>query len=1042
MVGGPRSGKTQQLVELAVGWLAAGGDPTRLVLVVRSREGATALRQRIEGRLPPAHPALEVRTHQQLARTVLATVGGGADPPRPLSQTGEWLAMREALRQAAPLPRLADLVDQPSCISDALAVVSACKRALVGPGLLAERLRGAPDSLAELAVVMANYERVLGEIGSRDAQDSYSQALELLFGDPGAMSGWADLFLVDEAEDLSPAQWFLIRELGLRLSPPGRLAMAGHWSESIPGYRGVSSESSSRPFDEYFPSELSPEDWVLAPVLPKWTEELTAALNLDAGADEELPDPMNLEPLAEAAFRLGMSTRVWAATDETDEALAVAREIARARLQGEIEFDQVAVLVRSANRQLIPLQAALSSLGIPFRRLSVGEGSRLPMVAVALNWLRVICRPSDDLTLLSALAVGPRAVSPGAIRLLRRTAGRRDWAVTATFFCWAGKEESEPTLGAESEEGIRLDHELRAAARFWRNLIPHDLSEDQSQLDWPQWRSVLGRVELSSGLAEAALSNLDLAGGLAQLEATAQAVADVQLSLGREALTPSSWLELLQLALRHGSGETETVARGERSQVAVLTIRQAKGRSWNRVFLCGCMAGSFPAPAESGGLLDPEEVQDLVRRVPELEDVVSAGDRQLDAEARLFLVGLTRATAEVTCSWARRYQGRVTERSPFLDALISAGTGEVGAPRAELVHPDDLATELALSVSSQPLAQFGGELSEAASELRQAVAPWDPVSEGAAMLGSPLSLSATSIAAWLACPRQYLAQMLVSEGQPNVNLTLGSQVHRLLELMYRQRDSWEGTSSVFSEIAGRLVREQLMPAVRADLDDPLQIVYVQLWLERMVARWGRQIVAAGTAQVGRPIAEEVSFDLPEEGWQLRGKVDALWRHPDGEIELLDYKTSGNPTSERELRSEVFGDPPEGPQQWQLPIYQIAARTGAFSEHLGDRLPTRVRNWYVGRDPGPRDPNPIVATGFRIVAGDDPGGPGTLSEGELDRIEAELDGLAQVIREGHFPAQPRHSLRTCRDGRNGCPMALWCDGENSVGGQFPAPGPEL
>ena len=1043
MVGGPRSGKTRQLVRLAVDWLAGGGDPARLVLVVRSRDGAALLRHRVEAELGGAHPAPLVQTHEQLARSVLAAVGGGVEPPLTLSRTGEWLAMREALRQAVPLPRLGALVNEPSCINDALAVVSACKRALVGPGLLAERLQGAPDSLAELAVVAASYERVLAETASRDSRDSHNWALESLFADHAALRGWADLLLVDEAEDLSPAQWFLIRELGLRLSPPGRLVMAGHWTESTPGFRGVSSESSSRPFEEYFPSELAPQDWVLPSALPRWTEEVAETLGLDPSGDTERPAPNRLEPVAEAAFRVEPTARVWVAADETEEALAVAREIVRARLHGEVEFGEVAILVHSANRQLIPLQAALTSLGVPYRNATRRDWAGHPLVAVSLNWMRVLCLPRDDAALLTALVAGPGAVSAAAIRVLREAAGRRNVSLQRVFWEWARGQErgSRPATERDAAAGFR--DQLQTAGQPWLSLEPGDEGAASRPLGWPRLGAILGQIELASGLAALALEDLDLAAALAELAYTAQAVADIQRRLGRGELTMAAWLELLQLALRHAGGETEAVARGDRSEVVVLTIRQAKGQSWPRVFICGCAAGTIPAPAESGGLLDSEEVQDLVRRVPELEDVVSAGDRQQDAESRLFLVGLTRATAEVTCSWARRYQGRVAERSPFLQALIGAGRPEVAAPHAQLVHPDDLATELALAPPSPGIAEVRGALGRAATQLRQALAPWDPVAEGAAVIRGPLSISATSIGAWLACPRQYLAHLLAPASEPDVHLTLGSQAHRLLELLYRQRTTWEGQPAAFGEVAGQLVREQLMPEVRADLDDPLQVVYVQLWLERLVARWGRQIVVAGGEQVGEPIAEEVDFDLLRDGWQLRGKVDALWRHPDGEIEVLDYKTARSATSERALRAEVFGKPPEGPQQWQLPIYQIAARGGAFVEQLGDQLPTRVRNWYVGADPGPKDPNPIVAAGFRIVAGDeDAGGPGTLTEGELDRIESEIDRLAQVILAGHFPAQPRHSQRTCRDGRSGCPVAFWCDGENSVGSEFPTPAPEL
>lgn len=1043
MVGGPRSGKTQQLVDLAAEWIEGGGDPTKLVLVVRSREGAALLRRRVDAQLGGAHPLLLVQTHEHLASTVLAALSRRGAPEVTLSRTGEWLAMREALRRAVPLPRLGPLVEEPSCTSDALAVVSACKRALVGPGLLAERLRDAPVSLAEIAVVAASYQMVLAEMKCLDRRDSHRLALEALFADRNALQGWAELLLVDEAEDLSPAQWLLIRELGGRLRPPCRLVMVGHWTESTPGFRGVSSESSSRPFEEYFPSELAPSNWALPPALPSWTVEVAGTLGLDLSEEPELAEPAALEALDEAAFRVGAMARVWVAPDETEEALAVAREIARAGLQGEVDFSEVAILVPSRSRLALPIQAALTSLGVPFRSPGGGNLAGQPVVEVALNWLRVLCLPGDDAALLTALAAGPAAVSPASISSLRRLAGRRNLPAQSVFWEWARREQSEPIPDQAQGAEAGAWEQLRAAGRPWLSLGPRDPGATDRQLTGTRLLAILGQIELSSGTAELAINDLELATALAELARAAQTVVDVQRRLGRGELPMAAWLDLLQLAVRHTGGEADTATSGDRSEVTVLTALQAKGRSWSRVFICGCAAGLIPAPAESAGLLDSDEVQELVRRLPELEDVISAGDRQQDAEARLFLVALTRATGVVTCTWARRYQGRAVDRSPFLGALSAAGITEVAAPLAELVNRDDLVTELALAGPPIGLAGVPSELESMAAELHRALSPWDPVAEGAALIKPPLSISATSVSTWLACPRQYLAHLLGPESEPDVNLTLGTQAHRLLELLYRQRAAWDGSPDAFREVADQLLREQLMPEVRADQADPLKVLYVRLWLERLVARWGRRVVAAGKGKVGEPIAEEVAFDLPREGWHLRGTVDALWRHPDGEVELLDYKTARSPLSERSLRAEVFGKPPEGPHQWQLPIYQLAARGGAFAEQLGDQIPTLVRNWYVGAEPGPKEQNPLMAAGFRIVDGEEEaGGPGTLTEAELDRIDREIDKLAEAVQAGHFPAQPRHSQRTCRDGRAGCSVAFWCDGEGSVGRDFPTPNPEL
>jgi superfamily I DNA/RNA helicase/RecB family exonuclease len=1033
VVGGPGSGKTQLLVRLAVEWLLGGGDPKRLVLVVRSRSGAELLQGRVEAMLPGAHPAPMVQTHEDLARSVVALAGDAGRAASRLSRVGEWLAMREALSRARPnLPRLGELVNEPSCINDALAIASAFKRALVGPGLLASRLREAPVSLREMVVIAASYQTVLEEMGSQDPRDWHIVALTAL-EDPGAMRQWADVMLVDEAEDLSPAQWYLVRNLGQRLSSPTRLVLAGHWSESTPGFRGVSSECSSRPFEQYFPSEMAISEWVLPSVLRGWSQAVATELGLRS--DEAVEDHLGAEAetTAEAAFRVGPSARVWQASDETEEAMALGREILRARLDGGLDFGDMAILVRSPGSQLVALQAALSSLGIPHRIQSRGAWAGHPLVAVILNWVKVLCSPDDDRALLTALGVGPQAVSPAAIAALRRAAGLSNRSLARVF--WTAMGSDLDFVGDQWDE-------LRQAGRPWLRLRAGSPGAGDRGLDWPQLRVLLGEVELAAGLAATGLANLEAATALAELARVAEAAADASDRLGRAALSLTTWLELLELAVRQGGGG-ERELESDRSAVSVLTIREAKGRAWPRVFVCGCVAGTIPAPADPGGLLDAQELNELVRLVPELEDVLASADNQQDAESRLFLVALTRATVEVTCSWARRYQGRPVERSPLLQTLIGAGCVETAAPHAELVTAGDLVIELALASTAPSQGAASDPLTQGAAALRLALASWDPVAGVAGGAAVPVQISATSITRWLACPRQYLAQILERPREQDITLTLGIQAHQLLQRLYQRRADWEDRPSAFHTVATELVRQELMPEVRAEQWDPLKVLFAELWLGELVSRWERRIVVPGKAQVGEPIAEEVTFELLRPGWRLRGKVDSLWRHPDGEVEVVDYKTSRYKASDSALRAEVFGKPNEAPKQWQLPIYQLGARNGAFTEQLGRQLPSLVRNWYVGVEPGPKSPDPISAAGFVVVAGSqEEGGVGVLTDKELDRIEAEINRLAEAILGGRFPAQPRHSLRTCRDPRGGCPVAFWCDGEGSVGARFPTPGPEL
>ncbi|MGH7640295.1 MAG: PD-(D/E)XK nuclease family protein [Candidatus Dormibacteria bacterium] len=1027
IVGGPQSGKTALLAELTASWIGSGQPPERARLVVRSRSQAEPLRRRLAAILPPAHPAAVIVTHEGLAREVLERLGVREERER-LSPPGEWLAMRATLREASPLPRLRALVSEPSCVTDCLSVVSACKRALVGPGLLAARLRDAPDALKELAVVSDSYERTLERMGGHDGRDAHRSALDALMDQPMGLRGWADLLLVDEAEDLSPAQWLLIRELGLRLTAPQRLVMAGSPLTATPGFRGASSEASSRPFEEYFPAELRPRDWTLAEAHPDWAADLLGRLRLPRGQDLASSASVSAAPTAEAALRLPLRATVWRARDETGEAEAIAREIAVGRLQGDVDLDDVAILLRSPQRQLPPLLAALTRQGLPVAVAGPASPAGHSLVEVVLAWIRVLARPGDDTLLAQALGCGPLGVSPAALEQLRREALTRQLSQAECFF------QAQNDWAAQASEESR---QLNQARMAWPDPISGLLLRAREELDRERLAALLGEVELASGVGGAARDDRGGAAALATFARIAEAVVDAELRLLGAPVTLERWLEALTPVLRHAAGPGRDLGP-QPGKVSILSLRQAKGLTWRWVFIPGCVAGNLPQPGDVGGLLDRGQLAELLRCLPELEDVFPLERSQEEAEARLFLMGLTRARARVTCSWSERVGGRSAERSAFLDPLGPEDRLPRPLPWAGGTNHDDLVRRLALAPPPGPPPSGLGALALAATRLRRALSPFDPVDGAPALLGQPLSLSATAIARWLACPRQYLAGLLTDRSEGSLELSLGKWAHRLLERAYRQRQSWNDDPQAFRACASRLLQAEILGEARLELPGPVERRCLELGLEAVVDRWARLVVDPGAAVVGEPLGVELPFTLEREGWRLTGRADAIWRHADGTVEIVDYKTRSEAEREGELRNQVFGKDSQGPVGWQLPIYQLAAQGGAFAELLGARQPDLMRNWYLAVEPRPKAPRAVVATGFRMVAGEGPEGPGSLAQGELDRVGQAIADVAVQVGEGRFPAQPQHQQRTCRDQRVGCALSAWCDGEGSVGAKHQIP----
>jgi DNA helicase-2/ATP-dependent DNA helicase PcrA len=1022
------------LVQLAANWLGQRRDPHRLVVVTRSRSAGWELRLRLEARLPAAHPLPRILTHEALARTVLAEAGAPAQSRVGLDRIGEWLAMREALRRALPLlERLRPLAEDQSCIEDAIEFVSGMKQTLVGPGLLAERLRDERGLLPELAVITASYEAVLTDMGARDTRDLVDDALSRLQADRSLLTGWAELLLVDEAEDLNAAQWYLLRELIQRLTPPRRAVLAGDARVAAPGFRGPS----SRFFEDLFPRELTPQELVLGDVGPLWLTRTEEALGL--GPRPRPVGSIGRGPGSNSAA--GVGAAVWTAADESEEAFAVAREIQRAKLEGLTTYDQVAVLVRNPRSQLGPLLDAMAVVGVPVRVERTRWSGSLA-VQVVLSWLRCLCNPADESAFARFLAEGPKGLSPNTILQLRRAAARR-----AESLHRALGRELEPSSEdfPEDGEGQTLPQGLVDRAFWWRRLGGGNPQLGGSGFTWARFRALLGEIEIGSGLAELALTDPETTSALAQLGTAVDDAGAAQLQLGFFETPLVEWVELLQVAIRRGGWDTERLAAPGRSEVSVMTIQQAKGRRWGTVFLVGLVDGTIPSRAAPRGLLGQDESQRLLELVPEMEDAVGAPGQLAEEERRLLLVALTRARERLILSWAERYSDQPAERSPFVALLLATGIAETAAPRAETVTPIDCLAALASMPAAQEPTFLAGQsevLRARTTELAELLSPWDPTGAGPVEFGQNPEFSATKLRSWLACPRLLYYYLLRLDDGDSVPMALGVAAHRLLELSHQWAITGSSDAESFRATAAAIVREELLPDLRSRLLDPLAVLYCDLWLGQLISRWAERVIAPGAAVAGAQVASEIPFSLNRGGWKLVGKVDCLWRHPDGTTEVVDYKTkSGDLPSAQSMRNQVFGKGDEGPSDWQLPIYELAARDGAFQAQIGDVLPQLARNWYLGDARAARARMPISARGFRIAE------PGTktvkeealLTPEELSGVAEELDRQAELIREGKFPARPRHESGTCR-GYSGCPLSRCCDGEGTVGAELQLPLP--
>ncbi len=320
-----------------------------------------------------------------------------------------------------------------------------------------------------------------------------------------------------------------------------------------------------------------------------------------------------------------------ATADERDEAEWLASEFARRAADGDLPYDDMAILYRT-NAQSRPLEEAFRFRGIPYRLIGAVSFYERREIKDLLAYLRLIANPADDEAFLRVVNVPRRGIGDASLAVLGRTA-----------LAWR-KPMLDAARGAASMTDLRPN--VRQALAGVADLVDR-LREAVGQADpATALETVLATTGYEQYLAEEGAEGMERIENVRELAAGAAAWAEVQDPETFEGGTGGSPVEryLTQAALVTPADEDRDVPG-----VTLLTAHMAKGLEWPIVALAGLEDGLFPLSRAAD---DPSGIEE---------------------ERRLCYVGLTRARERLYLSWARtRYRnGRLelAERSRFLDAL-------------------------------------------------------------------------------------------------------------------------------------------------------------------------------------------------------------------------------------------------------------------------------------------------------------------------------------------------------------------------------------
>ncbi|MGZ4243214.1 MAG: ATP-dependent helicase [Solirubrobacteraceae bacterium] len=937
VLGAAGTGKTR-LLEARFRWLVAQGcAPERIGVLVPTAARSAALRARLETRLQRGYEELFVLTPAQLAGLVLRAAGAGADPFESVLTPADRLAMLVERIDELSL-RHHDFGGRPNALLGGFVRrIDRLKAELVtAEGYLgwAQGLDDdAPDAALqrEFAQIYCTHERMLAEAGARDDGDLIVSALGLARAQPHLARRF-DYLLIDDAQelDLAPAT------LALKVSARRAVTIAGDPHGGVRRYRGAGAarmhsfaQGADTRVVQLGPTQRCPERiWRAA----------GAALGM------ELP----------GAGAPGGECELWRCANERSQAQGVAVDIERLLARDAVAPGRVAVLVPEVTHEGQAVSVALEERAIPHRLVGEAAFFQRAEIRDVLAWLRLLADPTDAGAVVRALARPPIELRSVDIARCTQIARRRKLDMVSAL--------------AAAIEAPQVPPEARDRIRMFLKVYKAGMAAiDTSRPDLYVHR-LIERLGLRRQQLFAAQS--DVVERLRALASFAE-LAAAYVARSPQA-TPREFARSIAAIADFGLREQEEPELGEGAAVQVLTLGAAGGLEADHLYIVGLHAGMGMAPPEPipDSLLGEELPPDTedTRRAALAQELYVAMTR---ARSRLVLsyprtddrgAALAPAPAleAVRGALGAVWQEREEELFGPAETLHSTyrllrdelleGTMRAGGRLGELRFDTDLDVShavvryLELLKLAALIAQGGRDESRSVAEslrdinsriLQAVTAEQREIFESSALddylldaerdarrraqaivardepslepflprRGDGVVLSASDIDTYRTCPLKYkFARVFRIPQEPTLHQRFGILMHQVLERFHGSPSPPAGT---LPELLGLLEAGWR----RGGFGDSEEERQLRGKAASSLTRYHERF----RSEEAQPVWFERQFTFKLGPHLLRGRVDRVDRLPDGEYELIDYKT-GRPKTAAQLAEDV-----------QLSLYAVGAR---------------------------------------------------------------------------------------------------------------------
>jgi DNA helicase II / ATP-dependent DNA helicase PcrA len=913
VLGEPGTGKTELLARRLAHLVAAGNRPESILTIASGRNTAARLRERCEALIEGAFEELWIGSWDAIAERILREFPeeAGLDPFFDVLGRAERLAMLLDRLDELPLRRHEIRGNPAGLLARLLARIDRLKADRVGATTLRENAQAASAAdeaereaigrELEFAELYATHDRILAETGSLDRGDVFLALDCLLVERPDVRRRVAErwrFLMVDELEEATAAQLAVLESLAL--DNPNQLFAAER-------------------------AEAEPSD------AETWFARLFPGAERIA-MQERFRDP-----------KLGF----WRCTNERAQAQATARAVEHLVSAGTAP-EEICVLVADPAQQGGAVAAAMEERGIPFHLFGPSALFQRPEVRDAIAWLRVLADPDDSSAAARALTRPPVELRSGDLARLTTIARRRKQDMVAA--CEAALDS--PQFQPEARERIGTFLRLYAAAA--------------ARMEERRADVFVRRLIEQVGLRRQ------------RLFAAQPEVAERLLGLSRLAELASAWTRREPHGSTRGfvaylSAVAEAGVEAEEAEeppapgaVRAMAAAAVKGLGFDHVFVLGLEEEAgwerIGRPARSGLVLSRVErghEGEAARPSRFYEQALAeAGGAEERHEEELFgpaegLHATYRALREQVLEASWRAGRELSE--PRLDTAIDVNRAI--ARYLELLKLAALAQRPGDEPTAEAIEAVNGLLRQVASAEQQA--ELDASALDAYLLDSErergrrlqlvaareepslaaflprrgdglLSLSASDLSLYLTCPLKYkFARVFGIPQEPTINQRFGILFHNVLERFHKDPppNEHEGLPRL-----NKLFAEGWRRTGFGNSDDELQ--FRDRAREALRLYWERERLSEG-----EPLWLEKKFDFKVGDHHVRGRVDRVDRLPDGEYELIDYKT-GERKSAEDLASDL-----------QLALYRIAAReawgieaaTGSYYYVLdGEKVPAPTR----------------------------------------------------------------------------------------------------